>query len=109
MVQAFWVWLPVVRDPDLSDQVRHISAIFEVRAAQHDIPFVPLWDLTTGEDGEFTSYLKDKDGRSRPMRMKDGIHFTGQGYTMLANQLLGKMRPRLPSLTADVEIGRAHV
>lgn len=100
-VPAFWVGLPVMRDPELSDQVRHINAIFEVRAAQFDISFIPLWGLTADDDGDFAAYLKDADGRSRPMRMNDGIHFTGQGYTMLARRVLGAMRVRLPALAAD--------
>ncbi|HET8729471.1 MAG TPA: DUF459 domain-containing protein [Alphaproteobacteria bacterium] len=101
-IPTFWIGLPVMRDDELSDQIRHINAILEVRAMHHDIPFVPLWDLTAGEDGGFVSYLKDEDGRSRPMRKNDGIHFTGQGYTMLADEVLEVMQVRLPGLAEDI-------
>lgn len=87
-VTVFWMGLPSVRDDDLAAQVRHLNDLYAHSAAQVGASFVPLWDLTTDEDGQYATYLPDADGRSRQMRGDDGVHFTHEGYAMVADHLL---------------------
>lgn len=100
-VPTFWIGLPAMRDDELSGEVSHLNAIFEDCAGDIGVTFIPTWAATVNEEGEFASHLKDEDGRPTPIRMNDGVHFTGQGYTMLTTLVLEVMRGELAALTAD--------
>lgn len=100
-VPTFWIGLPAMRDDELSREVSHLNAIFEDCAGDIGVTFIPTWAATVDEEGEFASHLKDEDGRPTPIRMNDGVHFTGQGYTMLTTLVLEAMRGELAVLTAD--------
>lgn len=87
-IAVFWMGLPSVRDDDVAAQMQHLNELNAQAAAQAGATFVPLWDVTTDEDGRYATYLRDAEGRSRQMRGDDGFHFTATGYAMVADHLL---------------------
>ena len=87
-VTVFWMGLPTVRGESLAEKVQHLNRIYQTVAAANGVTFVPVWNLTVDENGEFTSYLGDENGRSRLMRANDGIHFTNRGNELVAQHLL---------------------
>ena len=90
--QVFTVWLglPVMRKDSMREQAERLNAIFaevlDGRGA--DVNFLPTWDLTTDDNGEYFAYADlDNSGRTRQFRAKDGVHFTMMGYQYLARHV----------------------
>ncbi|MAP11107.1 MAG: hypothetical protein CMQ61_03545 [Gammaproteobacteria bacterium] len=90
--QVFTVWLglPVMRKDSMREQAERLNKIFaevlEGRGA--DVNFLPTWDLTTDDNGEYSAYADlDNSGRTRQFRAKDGVHFTMMGYQYLARHV----------------------
>ncbi|NBC34318.1 MAG: DUF459 domain-containing protein [Alphaproteobacteria bacterium] len=100
-IPTFWVGLPTVRSGDYGEKVAHINAIYDAQADLHDVVYVHTRQVTAGEDGGYSAYLPDEDGRNRRVRADDGIHFTTRGYVMLAAHLLDTMRRELAMMEQD--------
>lgn len=94
-IPTFWVGLPTVRSGSFDARVAHINDIYSTQAGEHGVVYVPTRDVTAGEDGGYSAYLRDEDGRNRRVRANDGIHFTTPGYDLLASHILDVMRREL--------------
>jgi len=94
-VPTFWIGLPIMRSGTYSGNIAHLNSFFEPLAGQHGATYIPLWDLTASETGEYTSHLPDETGRTRRMRDDDGIHFTTRGYELLGREVLAAMNQQL--------------
>jgi hypothetical protein len=94
-VPTFWIGLPIMRSGQYSGNIAHLNGFFEALSPQFGVTYIPLWDLTTSETGEYTSHLPDETGRTRRMRNDDGIHFTTRGYELLGREVLAAMNGEL--------------
>lgn len=103
-IPTFWVGLPTVRDSSFAEQMAHLNGIYESESLVADVTFVPTLALTGDDDGAYSAYLEDEEGRNRLMRANDGVHFTGRGYEMIAKALLAVMAESLPSFPVDPSV-----
>lgn len=87
-IKTYWVGLPIMRDPKVSKDAEYLNAIFADVVPKHGATFFPLWELSVDENHEYTSHGRGSDGRLRPFRNEDGMHFTMGGYDILARELL---------------------
>ena len=78
-----------------------MNALYEARALEHDVIYITTRDVTAGDDGGYSAFLTDAEGRNRRVRTNDGIHFTTRGYDLLAGYLLDVMRRELAVLEQD--------
>src|SRR3546814_7254767 len=76
--------LPVMRSAGFESDMKKFTGIFKARAAANGVTFVPTHDLMTDKDGNYSAYGLDASGRKRLLRAEDGIHFSMQGYELLA-------------------------
>jgi hypothetical protein len=106
-VPAFWVGLPTVRSDSFAERVAHLNEIYASLAPEHDVVFVPTREITADEDGRYSAYLADAEGRSRLMRDNDGIHFTSRGYELLGRRMVAAMRETLPVFRAGEDADAA--
>ncbi len=100
-VPTFWVGLPIMRDKVHANHARMLNEFFAAITKAEGVTYIPTWDMTADENGEFSTYLPDQDGRKRMMRANDGIHFTSTGYDLLGRAILASMASELPVLQAD--------
>jgi hypothetical protein len=100
-VPTFWVGLPIMRDKVHANHARMLNEFFAAVTLAEGVTYIPTWDMTADENGEFSTYLPDQDGRKRMMRANDGIHFTSTGYDLLGRAILASMASELPVLQAD--------
>lgn len=91
-VPVFWVGLPSLRDTAFHDSVQHLNTLFRLQAEHFGIHYVSLWELSVDEHGDYSSYLRDAEGRLRQMRTNDGAHFTPLGYEMIGAHVLTALR-----------------
>ena len=88
-VYTVWVGLPMMRTDSMRKQARLINGIFaEVLDGREKVSFLPTWELTSDDKGEYMAYAEiDDSGRQRMFRAKDGVHFTMQGYQYIARHV----------------------
>lgn len=88
-VYTVWVGLPMMRTDSMRKQARLINGIFaEVLDGREKVRFLPTWELTSDDKGEYMAYAQiDDSGRPRMFRAKDGVHFTMQGYQYIARHV----------------------
>ncbi|KAA0676959.1 DUF459 domain-containing protein [Roseomonas genomospecies 6] len=94
-IPLVWVGLPVMRGETFSQNVRFLNDIYRQAAAETGTPFVDLWPVTVGADGDYSAYLGEREGRPWKLRSDDGIHFSPRGYEWIVQALLPVLRLRL--------------
>lgn len=87
--RVYWVGLPVMRSARFERDMATFSDIFEARAVANGISFVPTHDVAADRDGHYQAYGLDGAGRKRLLRTEDGMHFTMDGYLLLARRIGG--------------------
>lgn len=100
-IPVFWVGLPTVRDSGFGEQMAHLNDIYAAQALVGDATFVSTFEITGDENGDYSAYLVDEEGRNRLMRANDGVHFTGRGYELIAKALLAAMKREIPTFPVD--------
>lgn len=90
--RIYWLGLPVMRSPGFEADMETISSIFEERAKANGVAFVPMHQLAADKDGNYQAYGTDAAGKKRQLRTEDGIHFTMEGYELLARDVAGVIR-----------------
>lgn len=83
-VVLYWVGLPNIKKSERREDYLHVNAIFKERAEANGVRFIDTWDVTNDENGHFRPHGKTIDGKKALLRAKDGIHFTPEGYRILA-------------------------
>jgi hypothetical protein len=78
-----WVGLPISRDEARWGFIQRINTIFDgVAERLPNVAFYDTWDAFAKPDGSYTAYYRDGN-RVRLIRADDGIHFNGDGYTLV--------------------------
>ncbi len=89
-IPTFWIGQPAIRHPAFGPAIdRHIRPAQEAAVAGPDTGavYIDLLGLTT-LNGRFAASRDLGDGRARPLRAADGIHFSGQGYIFVARYIV---------------------
>ena len=88
-MRVVWCGNPIARSETYSADMGYINDIYAQETARFGVQFVPLWSAVTDDQGRFTAYGKDRSGTTQRLRNDDGIHFTGPGYELIAEKLVG--------------------
>ena len=92
---VFWLEAPVMADPILSQDLRHINALArKVMNASRDCHFVDTWALFSATGGGFAFSKPDVEGGAT-LRARDGVHLTQAGAQALAEHCLTALQARL--------------
>lgn len=81
---VYWLGLPVVARSDRNEAYQAISEIIRERAYINGVKFIDVYTGFTDENGSYSSYGPDVDGKSRLLRSGDGNYFTAAGYRKLS-------------------------
>ncbi len=84
-IATYWVGLPIVRGSRTSGDFKTINDAFRVQTASAQIKYIDNWLHFANEDGQFTQYGPDVEGKIRLLRKKDGLFFTRAGYEKLGH------------------------
>ncbi|MCL4766484.1 MAG: DUF459 domain-containing protein [Hyphomicrobiaceae bacterium] len=82
---VYWVGLPIVRRPDMNDDVQMLNEVFRERALINNIKFIDVYDAFADETGRYNQYGPDLTGKQRLLREGDGVSFTAAGNRKLAH------------------------
>jgi len=101
---VFWMGAPVMADPDLSRDLRHINALVrKVMASGRDCHFVDTWALFSDSAGGFAFSKPDVEAGAT-LRARDGVHLTTAGAQALAERCMAALESRI-DLEASAPVG----
>ena len=81
----YWVGLPIVRRPDVNEDVRMLNSVMRERALLNNVKFIDVYEAFADETGQYTQYGPDLTGKQRLLRHGDGISLTTVGNKKLAH------------------------
>lgn len=84
-IAVYWVGLPIMRRPDVSEEVQAINGVIRERAYAAGQKMIDVYAATANQDGRYDAYGPDITGTSRLLRQGDGITFTPAGNRKLAH------------------------
>lgn len=83
-VPVYWVGLPLMRSPKLSEDLMALNTLIRERVAVFSQTFVDTVDAFADASGGFSATGPDVIGDTVRLRGADGIHFTPAGQRKLA-------------------------
>ena len=105
---VYWVGPAPNRSSDLDAHMNRIRPIMAEETRAVRARFIDVTSFVGGAEGEWvkTAFL---NGKSITIRSGDGSHYTGAGYTMVADRLLADMEPRMPGMFAPTDLELAGI
>ncbi|MBF0325447.1 SGNH/GDSL hydrolase family protein [Magnetospirillum moscoviense] len=90
-IPVVWLGLPIMAKDESNQGSQTLSEVFVAATAKGKrVTYLPLIDDFKGEGGAFVTHLPDDAGKSRQVRLEDGIHFTHYGYERIALKVLAR-------------------
>lgn len=90
-LRIVWCGNPIARSETYSTDMSYINDIYAAETMRFGAQFVPLWSVITDDQGRYSAYGKDRSGTTQRLRTDDGIHFTGAGYELIAEKIVGML------------------
>ena len=87
------IGLPIMQSRRFDGRITAVSSMVLKWAETHQIDFIPIRDYTVNSSGRYAQYLK-KDGRNRKMRLKDGVHLSFVGSTIVATEVFNTLNKK---------------
>lgn len=91
--EVVWYAVPMTKNESLNKKLVYLNNLYYQVVSANGGIFLTADAIL--HDGKFSSYIKDKSGKSRLVRSQDGIHFTVYGSRLLAKTLIDRIS--LPS------------
>ncbi|GAB2184631.1 SGNH/GDSL hydrolase family protein [Roseibium sp. LAB1] len=79
-----WAGLPPTGDELVNADFTQLNSIFQSASEDRRVRYVDIWDIFLAEDGSFSSYGPDVDGKNTRLRTNNKIDFTWAGYRKVA-------------------------
>lgn len=81
---TIWIGLPPMSKTEYNKTMSGISEIQRLAAFSGGAEFLDIYERFVDEEGKYTSYGPDLNGKNVRMRKDDGIHFSSAGADKLA-------------------------
>lgn len=79
-----WAGLPPTNNKLINADFTQLNSIFEAEAADRRVRYVDIWDIFLAQDGSYSSFGPNVDGKNARLRTNDRIGFTWDGYRKVA-------------------------
>lgn len=88
-LRLIWVEIPAMKDPAFNGKMDFINGVIRGQAASGAFDLIPTRQLL----GEQYQEVRPVGKRQLRIRGKDGIHFTGEGYRLIAEAIKQQISP----------------
>ncbi|MCX2717719.1 DUF459 domain-containing protein [Helicobacter sp. MIT 21-1697] len=85
-----WYEVPLVSAKSLNDKVVYLNGLYERVVKEGGEYFLQSNGIVT-QEGKYSAFIKDANGKSVQVRIDDGVHFTARGYQIMANIFLNAL------------------
>ncbi|MCK7613091.1 SGNH/GDSL hydrolase family protein [Roseibium sediminicola] len=79
-----WAGLPPTNNELVNADFTQLNSIFQGVSEDRRVRYVDIWDIFLAEDGTYSSFGPDVDGKNARLRTNDRIGFTWAGYRKVA-------------------------
>jgi uncharacterized protein len=79
-----WVGLPPTNEELVNIDFTQLNSLFQSAAEDRRVRYVDIWDIFLAEDGGYSSFGPDVDGKNARLRTNNRIGFTWAGYRKVA-------------------------
>jgi hypothetical protein len=86
-MHVVWCGDPIASESHYSADMEWLNERFQEALPAGNAEYLSLWTVVADDDGHYTPYGKALDGETRRLRGVDGIHFTGEGYQVVASRV----------------------
>ncbi|MET0342417.1 MAG: DUF459 domain-containing protein [Polyangiales bacterium] len=101
---AVMIGMPLMRSPAFSKKMVRLNQVTREATERAGGVFLDQWDLAAQPDGTYRERV-DEGGRSRAMRLEDGIHFTDPGGRFVVARLLRRLARKVRLVPKDATLG----
>lgn len=96
-----WIGLPNMRERERADAARLLNAIQQDAATAAGAQWVPCWQATSDEAGEYLPSLTGPG--ERRLRADDGVHFSLLGYRSIARLAFTAVAAQHPAFAPPLQ------
>jgi hypothetical protein len=89
---VYWVGLPTMRRFQDNERAQLMNDVFRERAYLNGVRYIDTFANFIDEQGGYTDWGPDVTGKVSRLRDTDGVHFTQNGYRMLAHIVERELR-----------------
>ncbi len=107
-IPIFWVGLPVMRSSEYGLEIAFLNELFAQQSRRVNAVFVDVWERFADGEGKYNASGPDENGRTRQLRMDNGIHLTKEGNKKLAYFVDLELRPRLTGLVTSYPLDSSN-
>ncbi|HLY54001.1 MAG TPA: DUF459 domain-containing protein [Stellaceae bacterium] len=86
-IHVIWCGDPIASQARYSDDMAWLNDRFQEGLPKENAEYLSLWTVVADESGSYTAYGQAHDGVTRRLRGIDGIHFTAEGYEVVADKV----------------------
>ncbi|MBG6159474.1 hypothetical protein IWQ48_005593 [Labrenzia sp. EL_13] len=79
-----WAGLPPTNTESVNAEFTQLNSIFQSASEDRRVRYVDIWDIFLAEDGSYSSFGPDVDGKNTRLRTGDRIGFTWPGFQKVA-------------------------
>jgi len=102
--QAVMLGMPIMRSPKFTERMLRLNEVTQQATRRAGGIYLDQWDLASTPDGQYRERVEEA-GRSRPMRLEDGIHYTDAGGRYVVARLLVRLERQVRLTPKDATIG----
>lgn len=82
---VYWVGIPITTPKRYQKEYAYLNGFFKEAAKEQGIRYVDTWSGLADANGKYSAFWKSPDGKQKKIRMRDGVHFTPDGYMIFAS------------------------
>jgi len=103
-ISVYWVGMPIVRQSKVRSELETINDMVKLQAASAQVRYIDNWLHFANDDGQYSAYGPDVNGKIRLLRSKDGFYFTRAGYEKLGYFIDNFIQRDLRSARAERDV-----
>lgn len=108
-IPVYWVGLPIIKNDESDKLAQQLCRIYHDRAADNNITFISIYKDTAGRNGKFSGLLTiPGESISKHLRAPDGVHFTTDGYRIMAIPVIKTLNRDLKSSGFEIKLLSAN-
>ena len=82
-ISTYWIGMPITRSDRVRNGLELINMIVKQQTARAQVRYLDHWLHFANENGQYSPYGPDVNGKIRLLRARDGVFFTRAGYEKL--------------------------
>lgn len=91
-IPVLWVGLPPMRNDQFNTQIAKLNELIKEHAEKAGAKYIDIWNAFADENGAYSAFGPDVNGRIVRLRIADGVYYTKAGARKAAQFVEGDIR-----------------